>query len=118
MTKVLICGSRDFVDVGAIEKVINKLSPGDTVISGAARGADSIADSLAVDRGDLISIVIAADWDRLGKRAGFVRNIEMLEKKPDIVYAFPLGESRGTRHTIREAEKRNIPVIIYGENNG
>ncbi len=39
----------------------------------------------------------------------------MLESKPDLVLAFWDGQSRGTKHTITEARRRNIPVVLVTE---
>ena len=112
--KVLICGSRNWEDVRAIEKVINSLPPNSTVLNGGANGADNIAKVLAEHRKDLKVETIYAKWQLWGKSAGPKRNIEMLEEKPDIVYAFPYGESVGTFHTIKEAKKRGIKTLVYG----
>lgn len=111
--KILICGSRNFIDEKPIAEVINKLPEETTVIVGGARGADKIAENLAFARGDLIVEIFYANWDTYGKSAGPKRNIEMLNQNPVHVYAFPLGNSVGTWHTIREAEKRKIPVTVY-----
>lgn len=113
--KVLICGSRNWIDPSPIKEIIDALSSGSTVLVGGARGADLIAQNLAEERDDITVKVFYAEWDMWGKRAGPIRNIEMLEQKPDIVYAFPLGESRGTYFTTGEAKKRNICTIVYGE---
>jgi hypothetical protein len=58
--------------------------------------------------------VFEADW-RLGRRAGPERNVRMLDTKPDLVLAFWDGQSRGTRHTISEARRRNITVRVVTE---
>jgi hypothetical protein len=58
--------------------------------------------------------VYVADW-RVGRRAGLERNIRMLDSKPDLVFAFRDGQSRGTGHTIAEARRRNIPVGVVTE---
>lgn len=52
--KILICGSRKWSDKNPIKLVIDTLEPGDTVIHGAAPGADSIAGKLAEDRKDFV----------------------------------------------------------------
>lgn len=114
--KILICGSRDWTDNRAIFEVIDSLSSGSIVIAGAARGADRIAEKLAEEKGDLTVESYPANWNKFGKRAGYLRNIEMLDQNPDRVYAFPLGESKGTNHIIKESIKRGIHTIIYGEN--
>lgn len=114
--KVLICGGRKWTNESLIKDVIDSLPPKSTVISGGAPGADSIAENLALMRADLKVEIIHAKWQLWGKSAGYKRNIEMLEEKPDIVYAFPDKDSVGTYHTIKEARKRGIKVVIY-ENN-
>lgn len=112
--KILICGSRDWTDTQEIFEIIDSLPSGSIVITGAARGADRIAEKLAKEKG-LVVESYPANWDKFGKRAGYLRNIEMLDQNPDRVYAFPLGESKGTNHTIKESIKRGIPTIVYGE---
>ena len=109
--KVLVCGSRDWKDPNPIAIFINSLNPEDTLIQGDARGADLIAKELAEKRGDLIIESFPADWDKYGKSAGYRRNIEMLNQRPDRVYAFPIATSKGTYHTIKEAQRMGIPVI-------
>lgn len=116
MMKILICGSRNWTDREAIFEVIhNHMNAGDILIAGAARGADKIAEEIAGEHKGIFVESYPAQWGRFGKRAGYVRNIEMLNQNPDIVYAFPLGKSVGTWHTINEARKRGIKTIVYGE---
>jgi YspA, cpYpsA-related SLOG family len=110
--KVVICGSRNWIEEQPIRDIIVALSVGSTVIHGGASGADSITEKVAKES-NIETEIFNADWDVYGKFAGPKRNIEMLEQNLDHVYAFPLDESRGTWHTIREAEKRGIPVTIY-----
>ena len=52
-----------------------------------------------------------ADWVRLGKRAGMVRNLQMLDSA-DAVVAFWDGQSRGTAHMINETKKRGLPLRV------
>lgn len=52
-----------------------------------------------------------ADWS-LGRKAGPLRNQEMVDSGIDLVLAFPKGESPGTRGTIRMAEKAGLKVIV------
>ena len=54
-----------------------------------------------------------ADWNTHGKRAGFLRNSEMVASGADVCIAFPRGKSSGTRHCMREAEKAGIPVYEF-----
>lgn len=107
---VLINGSRDFNDYSLLEeKCYEILSPfikkGDKIIiiEGDARGADKLAGKFAKENNFELEIY-AADWEHLGKKAGLLRNIEMVEgsrfgHKPDILISFNMG-TRGTQHTI------------------
>ncbi len=116
MTKFLICGSRDFSDSFRanlfIDTFIKEYVPaGSIVMHGNARGADRMAASSAARHGCDV-VAYDADWDTHGKRAGFIRNLEMLDANPDRVIAFWNGGSKGTSHTISEAEKRGIPTTV------
>jgi len=51
-----------------------------------------------------------ADWDQYGKKAGPIRNREMVSKGADLVLAFPLFDGRGTQNTIELAEEAGITV--------
>ncbi len=59
--------------------------------------------------------VFPAPWDTMGRKAGFVRNVWMLDEQPDLVIAFAtdIKTSRGTRHCALEAEKRGYPLEIW-----
>lgn len=54
-----------------------------------------------------------ADWRGLGKRAGMVRNAEMVATGADICLAFPGPGSVGTWDCIRKAVAAGIHVRIY-----
>lgn len=54
-----------------------------------------------------------ADWANLGKRAGPMRNQEMVDLGADLCLAFPMGASRGTRDCMRRAEAAGIPVEVH-----
>jgi hypothetical protein len=82
-----------------------------TIISGEARGADTLAKEYATECGwDYEGY--PADWRVYGKGAGYVRNRQMLvEGKPDLVVAFPGGN--GTKMMTELAMKADVPVRIY-----
>ena len=109
--KVLICGSRGWTDQAAIWDRLRNLPLDAEIITGGAIGVDTIA-KIGADYFGLTSIVFPADWKTHGKAAGLIRNIEMLDQKPDLVIAFWDGKSTGTAHTITNAEKRTIPVEV------
>jgi basic membrane lipoprotein Med (substrate-binding protein (PBP1-ABC) superfamily) len=113
---VLVCGSRGFdIDGDARRIVWNRLdaiktAPRDLrIIVGGANGPDEFARKWAVET-EINHTVIYAQWEDHGKRAGIIRNLAMLDEGPDLVLAFWDGTSKGTLHTITEAERRGIPV--------
>lgn len=112
---LLICGGRDFNDYATMKSVVMfRYDLTDlTIVSGGARGADRLAEELARQLG-VPNIVVNADWDKWGKSAGYKRNIEMLYIS-DAVLAFWDGESKGTKHTIDNADKREMDcnIIFY-----
>ena len=113
--RVLVCGGRDFNDEKALRYAMNSVTAGAenvVIIHGGARGADSLA-GLIADKAGVPVEVFPADWDRHGKRAGFVRNTQMLvEGKPDLVLAAPGG--KGTAMMVEIARKAGVRVVELG----
>ncbi|AGT14315.1 hypothetical protein ADZZY_67 [Mycobacterium phage Adzzy] len=123
MRRVLITGSRVWqartTIWDALKAEWDRYPGGLIVVHGGARGADDIADRWAwgmKQTGWNVNPELhRADWDRYGKRAGILRNIEMVKAGADVCLAFPLGNSVGTRHCMGAAEKAGIPVINFGD---
>lgn len=110
--KVIICGGRDFNDMTmACEELdtIHAQWPITLVIEGGARGADRIARNWARMR-NIPFQTVNADWNKHGKRAGYLRNVAMAELKPDGVIALPGGV--GTKMMLDIAKQRNIPTCV------
>ena len=109
--KVLICGGRDYNDpagFGMLDE-LHAEHQFSVVIHGAAKGADRLAGQWAKKR-NLPVQEYPANWNRDGKRAGFLRNQRMLDQgKPDLVIAFPGGV--GTADMVRISQKAGVPVI-------
>lgn len=124
--RILVTGSRDWEDIalleGAILAAVLELvepehGPGDIVlVSGACpTGADRQAEAYVEE---LLTPLVAierhpADWEKYGKRAGFLRNAEMVELGADICLAFIKNGSKGASMTARLAEEAGIPVRRY-----
>ena len=109
--KVIVCGGRNFYDAEMVAKYLDMLLViyrFDTVIHGAARGADTLAGVWA-RRNHLDEEPHHADWDRLGRKAGVIRNAEMLKSRPQLVIAFP--GNRGTRNMMDQATANGVNVI-------
>ncbi len=110
--RVLVCGGRDYRDVDHVYEVLDGIEI-DTLIHGAAPGADSIAEMWADERGVKVER-FPADWERYGRAAGPIRNFQMLfHGKPDFVVAFPGG--RGTANMVMQAQRGFVPVHMVGE---
>lgn len=109
--RVLVCGSRDWENLGLIIDALRQLPPKAIVIHGGARGADQMAAQFARQIG-LHTAEVKPLWDHFGNRAGHVRNSAMLDLQPDRVIAFSLG-TPGTQGTIDEARKRGIQVDVF-----
>lgn len=109
---VLVCGSRDWGYDTWIAQRLVELPANTQIMHGGARGPDTASDIYARSFGMPKPQVFRANWKLHGKRAGFMRNVEMLDQEPDLVIAFWDGESRGTKHTIEEARKRGILVEV------
>lgn len=132
MTRILVCGGRNFGNTKAERDYIfecldnfclqhgyvtedhNKDAvwlPVVTVIAGAAKGVDTAAVDWAITNWcDFIEF--PADWKTHGKKAGYLRNVQMLkEGKPDHVIAFQGG--KGTAMMIKLAKDNFVPVTEY-----
>jgi len=102
--KVGIVGSRDFKNYELFSDIMKQyLSDISWVVSGGAPGADSLAEKWAKENKKMLTIY-PADWFNLGKRAGYVRNTDIV-KNSDMIIAFWDGKSKGTKHTIGLAQK-------------
>jgi predicted Rossmann-fold nucleotide-binding protein len=112
MKRVLICGGRDYDDRDALQAALDRLHAEHgfaVVIAGGARGADTLAAQWAERRG-LPAQVYMAEWEKLGRKAGPIRNQRMLDEgKPALVIAFKGGT--GTAGMIALAGKAGVPII-------
>ena len=116
---IAIVGSRTFEDASVIRSAIRRwmvLAPeGVTIVSGGARGADSIGEAIAKEL-SLPTLIYLPDWARFGKSAGFRRNMDIV-RDADVILAFfaPGPKSNGTKHTVAEARIAGKPVYVYHE---
>lgn len=116
--KVAIVGSRDYPDMQVVESFVENLYQGRTergieyiIISGGARGVDTVAQNTAIRLGMKVEI-FPADWENEGKKAGYLRNIKIVEAA-DYIVAFWDTKSKGTKHTIDLAKKMGKPCLVF-----
>ena len=78
--KILIAGSRTITDINILLKVIKlsgyKITSCDEIVSGGARGVDTLAEIYA-KKNNIPITIFKPDWDKYGKSAGVIRNYEM-----------------------------------------
>jgi hypothetical protein len=113
--RILICGDRNWTELGPIRELLKTL-PNDTiVIHGNAQGADLAAAVMAEAYGLTIE-AYPADWGRYGRAAGPIRNQQMLDEgQPEHVHAFHsnIDKSKGTKDMVKRARLAGIPVTIH-----
>lgn len=111
--RVLVCGGRDFDNEAMLKLGFHLIMVDDEAITeichGGAKGADTLAGKYA-EENNIPCKVFPADWAKHGKKAGPIRNYEMLRSfDPDIVLALPGG--RGTAHMVKIAEAEDYSVL-------
>lgn len=111
---VVCSGSRTWVDREYIQQRIQALPAAAKVLVGDARGADG-AVRQACSTSGIPCERFDADWDQYGRRAGILRNLQMLEHDPapELVLCFWIGASKGTRHVVTTAMKMGLPLELH-----
>ncbi len=127
LPRILVTGSRSLPHPSPVRAALfavwDELGRPFAVVHGACTdrrtgllcGADRWADEWAVEH-QLAGIGVErheADWRRFGSSAGPRRNAHMAGIGAMRCYAFPLGESRGTRNCIACCQAAGIPVVIH-----
>lgn len=115
MIKLIIAGGRDFTDYAFLREKVNfclaTVDVAVEIISGKAKGADTLGEKYAKERGLPIK-EFPALWDTYGKAAGIYRNEDMAHYATHLI-AFWNGKSRGTKHMIDTARRLNLEVRIF-----
>jgi hypothetical protein len=129
--RLIIAGGRDFDDYKKLKtetfrvmrEVAQKFTGKPTlnkqlltIISGMANGADKLGAQLAKEF-ELNLKEFVANWDRYGRRAGYMRNVDMAKFASEsnahgVLIAFWDGQSKGTKHMIDTAKKTGLDVHV------
>lgn len=134
---VAIVGSRGFTEVQLVERVIERLIDTHetlTIISGGARGVDTFVRETCRRYGfhfchedpDLSGLAhlplsrhfveFRADWDKHGKRAGYLRNRDVVRHASRVIALFAPGPNTpGTANVIDMATTAGLPTHVYHE---
>jgi hypothetical protein len=115
MFKIIVAGSRSFSDYSLMVRtldrlLINKDHHEIQIVSGTAPGTDRLGERYASET-RLALKKFPADWDGLGKRAGFVRN-EAMASYADALVLFWDGQSRGSAHMLQVAQSQGLAVRV------
>jgi hypothetical protein len=115
MFKLIIAGSREFNNYSFLKDKIDFLLKNVVedveIVSGAARGADTLGEQYAREN-NLNVKLFPADWKKYGNSAGFIRNEEMANYANACV-VFWMNNSKGTKHMIDLSQKHNLKLRIY-----
>ena len=113
MFRIIVAGSREFSDYPLLVRTLDHLLSRQSeivIVCGKARGADTLGEQYAKAHGYQVAYY-PAEWDKYGRQAGYLRNIEMA-KNADALVAFWDGQSRGTRHMIELAKQHGLKVRV------
>lgn len=108
--KMGVVGSRTFCNYEFMKYVLDSYKFRE-IVSGGAKGADSLARKYAEEKGIPITEFIP-EWEKYGKSAGFKRN-KLIINQSDAVIAFWGGVSKGTSHSIRLAKEAGKNVYVF-----
>lgn len=120
--KVLVTGGRNYAQATFLRRFLDNFhfdnnitclvhgDAGESDDSGIVLwGADRLAGEWAYENGIVVRSY-PANWERYGKRAGYLRNFKMLEcEDPDLVIAFPGGP--GTKNQVTLSLTAGVPVL-------
>lgn len=110
--KTIIAGSRGITDYNLVECVVCDSNFNiSEVVCGCAKGVDTLGKKYAHN----LSIKVTefpADWNKQGKRAGYLRNIDMAMYS-DALIAIWDGDSSGTKHMIEISKKSKLKIYVY-----
>jgi hypothetical protein len=115
--KVIIAGGRDFDDYELLKGMCDyylltylKHGYDIQIVSGKARGADTLGENYAEERQYPVKS-FPADWNKHGLKAGPIRNGKMA-KYGDMLIAFHDGVSKGTANMIEQAKEKGLIVWV------
>lgn len=109
--RICVTGGRDFEDLGLVWSNLDVYTsplfgPVVEIGFGDAKGVDSLARSWA-ELNNIPWRQYYADWEKLGRAAGHLRNEVMLDDfKPSLLLVYPGGI--GTLNCAKQARKRKI----------
>lgn len=113
--KTIIAGSREIdnpkLELGLALYACPFYSDITEIVTGDCQGIDKAGNSFARAGGIKLTI-FPANWNRYGKKAGYLRNMEMATYADALIAVWD-GESKGTKMMINIARKTGLKVFVY-----
>ena len=103
-----IVGSRFFNNYNKFKEIVDQYIVDNgfpnKLVSGGAKGVDTMAERYAKEY-DIPIEVFKPEWDKLGKKAGIVRNTDIINNATHVL-ALPSKKSIGTFDSINKAKQQ------------
>lgn len=110
--KVAVIGSRDFPHLDMVEYFVLRLPVDTMVVSGGARGVDTVAQKIAEEQG-MAWMVIRPDYQAYPSYSAPKMRNQEIALASDEMHAFWDGFSEGTADAIERMHKLKRPVTIH-----
>ncbi len=117
MARILCFGSRSFNERNAVHEFLSRAADSPfwdktiRVVPGAAKGADLLAASVAVELGMQVE-AHPADWAAHGNAAGPIRNSKMLASGVDFAIGFFDGATPGSMDMLKKLIAAGVDVRV------
>ena len=105
--KLLIAGSRSITSFDLSSYIPDEV---DLIITGGAKGIDTLAEAWAAERG-IPTLTVKPRYEKYGRAAPILRDEEMVDLA-DAVLVIWDGTSRGSKHTADYARKKSKPLTV------
>lgn len=109
--KIAVVGSRSLDNYQLVKSILEQYTFSQ-IVSGGAKGIDTLAEQYSDELGLIKPLVILPDWKQYNRGAGAVRNRKIVDTA-DFVVAIWDGKSKGTKISINHAKKINKPVFVW-----
>ena len=112
--KIIIAGSRTIINMNLLIKAIKlssfEITSTDEIVSGGARGVDTLGEKYAKQHNIKLTI-FKPNWNKYGIKGGVIRNTQM-SRYADWAIVVHCG-SKGSIDMINKMKKLNKPVFEY-----
>lgn len=105
--KLLIAGSRSITDYDLSPHVPDGV---DLIITGGAKGVDTLGEAYARRRG-IPTVTVKPAYEKYGRAAPILRDEEMVDMADAVLVVWD-GKSRGSKHTADYARKTGKQLIL------